>query len=97
MKEFKPHMHPDRPREVTKTQEVLMILNGSLEVKFFDFDKKLIFEGVIKSGNVVVSYYGWHGFNVIEDDTVMLEVKVGSYMVSSWREDKILLEEDGCD
>jgi mannose-6-phosphate isomerase-like protein (cupin superfamily) len=77
-KEILPHVHNPVAREVSYTQEVLVIKRGRLRVDFYD-DKQIYLESrVLEAGDVILLASGGHGFHV-EDDLEMFEIKQGPY------------------
>lgn len=73
------HWHPDQKREIHKTQEVLIIREGSVRVDFYDQEQKYIISKVLQAGDVLFIASGGHGFEVLED-LEMVEVKTGPYL-----------------
>lgn len=85
------HRHIERTRIIDKTQEAIVVLRGSCEIRIFDIDDKEIFNSILKEGSLFISYYGGVGYTLLSDDTRMIEVKVGPYEVKSDNEDRVLL------
>ena len=92
-KVVKNHRHINRPRLATRTQEAIIVMSGSCELRVFDFDDILIFKDVLLEQNVFISYSGGLGFTCLEPDTKILEMKNGPYNVKTDDEDRILLED----
>lgn len=80
-----PHVHNPVPRNVTYTQEVLIVKSGKIRVDFYDDKKEYIESYILKSGDVVLLAFGGHGFQMIEESEI-IEVKQGPY---AGEEDKI--------
>lgn len=77
-KKITPHYHNPVPREVIYTQEVLVIKAGKLRVDFYN-EAQVYFESrLLMPGDVILLSKGGHGFEVIEDVT-MVEIKQGPY------------------
>jgi hypothetical protein len=76
--EIKPHYHNELPREVTYTQEVLVVRKGSMCVDLYD--KKLVFvqSVTLHQSDAIFLVSGGHGFKMLED-CELLEVKQGPY------------------
>ncbi len=72
------HFHNPHSREVVRTQEVLVIKRGKLRVDFYDTDRQYLESAVVGAGDVLLLASGGHGFEVIEDVT-MIEIKQGPY------------------
>ncbi len=73
-----PHVHNEVQREVTYTQEVLVIRKGQLRVDLFSDDTSYLQSMVLKGGDVILLASGGHGFEVLED-VEMFEIKQGPY------------------
>jgi len=73
-----PHLHAHVRREVSLTQEVLLIREGRLRVDFYGEDRRYLDSRVLEAGDVILLSAGGHGFEVL-DDIVMYEVKQGPY------------------
>jgi len=78
-KYIQPHVHNPVPREVSYTQEVLVIKQGSLRVDFYTDAQEYMESYVLRAGDVILLVQGGHGFEVLED-LEMIEVKQGPYV-----------------
>lgn len=76
---IEPHMHNRVAREVSYTQEVLVIKKGILRVDFYDRTQSFLDSKMLFSGDVILLAKGGHGFEVMED-VEMFEVKQGPYV-----------------
>jgi cupin fold WbuC family metalloprotein len=76
---FRPHKHNQLERVTNTTHEAWIILQGSVEAKFWDIDDKLIYETILDAGDCAVVYSAGHGFEVLEEGTILYEVKNGPY------------------
>lgn len=85
---IRPHVHNTVHREVTQTQEVLVIKKGKLRVDFFDGDQNYLESRCLTDGDVILLSGGGHGF-CVEEDLEMLEVKQGPY---AGNQDKTLFD-----
>ena len=73
-----PHSHNTVQREVTHTNEVLLIKSGKVRVDFYD-DKNVYMESrVVTTGDVLLLAFGGHGFEMLEKSEI-IEVKQGPY------------------
>ena len=77
-KKIEPHVHNPVLREVSYTQEVLIIQRGRLRVDFYNCKKEYLCSRELQAGDVVLLSKGGHGFNVLEE-VEMFEVKQGPY------------------
>ena len=75
---IQPHVHNKVSREVHFTQEVLIILEGVLQVDFYDDGRKYLESRLLRAGDVILLATGGHGFKVIEE-VQMFEIKQGPY------------------
>jgi len=73
-----PHTHNIVKREVSLTQEVIVIKSGKVRVDFYDDDKSYLESKILYQGDVVLLAGGGHGFQMLEDSE-MIEVKQGPY------------------
>ncbi len=73
-----PHYHNPIPREVTYTQEVLVIRRGRLRVDFYTREPRYLESRVLEAGDVILLAGGGHGFEVLEE-IEMVEIKQGPY------------------
>jgi len=86
-----PHFHKERERIAKhKTREFLYIIKGKIEASFYAMDKTLKHTRVLEEGDCVMLVDGGHGFKVLEDDTIFIEVKNGPYV--SVEADKVKFE-----
>ena len=73
------HRHKEIIRETHITQEAWIFLSGSVNATFYDLDDTKSLEVVLEAGDCVLMFYGGHGFDVLEDDTLFYEFKTGPY------------------
>ena len=73
-----PHVHNPVEREVTWTQEVLLVKSGRVRVDFYTDGRHYLESRVIQTGDVILLAAGGHGFEMLEA-TEMIEVKQGPY------------------
>lgn len=71
------HLHPEK-------KETFVLLEGALEVLKYNDDNTVIERYLMshESGNIVceIMPWEWHSFNVLEPDTLILEIKKGPYI-----------------
>lgn len=75
---IEPHYHNPVDRNVTYTQEVLVIKKGKLKVNFYNEKLEFITSRILVSGDVILLSSGGHGFEVMEE-LEMIEIKQGPY------------------
>lgn len=78
-KVVKPHLHVVRPRSVEYTQECVILIKGKLEFSFYDKNKIFLDKVILNSGDVVAIFGGYHGMEVLEDNSVYFEIKNGPF------------------
>lgn len=77
-KVVKRHRHKLVKREIFRTQEVLVLLEGKIRVELFDDDGEKIKTLLMKPGDAILLARGGHKVNVLES-AKMIEVKQGPY------------------
>jgi len=73
------HIHNEIKREVSRTQEVIFVKSGKVVAHVFDEEEKLVTTLQLHPGDVLIVLKGGHGYEVIEDNTSVLEIKNGPY------------------
>jgi len=76
---FKPHRHNELIRTTDITQEAWVFLSGRVRAKFYDLDDSLILDTELGAGDCAIVFKAGHGFEVLEDDTIIYEFKTGPY------------------
>ncbi len=80
-KTFKPHKHiwksPSAKRVIA--QESWVVIQGSVEVLFYDIDGEFLETHVLKAGDSSFTLEGGHTYVILEDDTLVYEYKTGPY------------------
>jgi len=74
-----PHIHLYRERLCTITQEAIYVLRGSLQIFIYDRQLNLIAKEKLASGGIAVLVDGGHYYEILEDDTKVLEFKNGPF------------------
>ena len=74
------HIHKLRPRGILKTQESWIVLRGVALVKIYDENKVPIYHQILTAGQFYISYRGGHGYEILEDDTIVIENKLGDFI-----------------
>ena len=76
---LQPHIHNEVKREVVRTQEVIFVRSGRLAASILDEDGNFIERLELGAGDTLVLLKGGHGYEILEDNTRVLEVKNGPY------------------
>lgn len=74
------HVHLFRQRIINRTQESWICLQGKALVKVYDDNKNEIYRKKIIAGQFFISYSGGHGYEILEDDTIVIENKLGDFI-----------------
>ena len=75
-----PHSHNEVSREVPWTQEVLYVKQGRVRAEIFDSSDNKVAELDASGGDVLILLRGGHGYQILEENTQVLEVKNGPYV-----------------
>ena len=72
------HYHPDQNRNILKTTEVLIVLDGELIIEIYDNDLNFVDKVLLKEKDTIALVDGGHGITC-NKDTKFIEVKQGPY------------------
>ena len=76
---LQPHIHNEVIRSISRTQEVIFIKNGRLGAQIYNDENKLIKKLEMRTGDTLILLKGGHGYEILEDNTEVLEIKNGPY------------------
>lgn len=76
---IEPHIHNEVNREVVRTQEVLVIRSGKVQVDLYTNEHEYWDSFTLGAGDVILLAFGGHGFTMLEP-TEMIEIKQGPYL-----------------
>jgi hypothetical protein len=77
----KPHKALARPLGGHgQVQESWIVMRGAIEVALYDIDGSLLKSASLSAGWLLVTFRGGHGFTTIDDDTTIIECKLGPYV-----------------
>ena len=88
-KTFKPHKHIYHQKTTTIAQESWVVIEGSVKAYLYDLDDVVIETPVLESGDVSITLYGGHTYEILEEDTLVYEYKTGPYLGQQF--DKVFL------
>jgi len=74
------HIHREFERVANRTMEMTYVKSGSMKVFLYDENKNYITEFVLNSGDLAVFAFGGHGYEILEDDTKIVEAKNGPFV-----------------
>lgn len=78
-KRFPVHKHNVCERNTDKTQEAWVIIDGAIKVYLHDIDDSFHSEYILSSGDCAIVFNGGHGFDVLNENTIIYEFKNGPY------------------
>jgi hypothetical protein len=55
-------------------------MEGKIKVSLFDIDSSPLYETILEKGDCSITFRGGHGYECVEDNTVVYEFKTGPYM-----------------
>lgn len=73
------HIHNEVRRETSRTQEVIFVRSGKVAASIFDEGGNFVERLELSPGDTLILLKGGHGYEILEDDTHVLEVKNGPY------------------
>lgn len=79
-KKLMEHIHNEVERKIYRTQEVLYIINGSIEASIYDLEENFVENLVIREGEILILLNSGHGYTILENNTKVLEIKNGPYL-----------------
>ena len=74
------HIHKEFDRIATRTQECVYIRKGSMKVTLYTEALVEMEQFVLNTGDLAVFAYGGHGYEILEDDTQIIESKNGPFI-----------------
>jgi len=84
------HRHIERtPPEKFRTEEVLLVWKGAVLCTIYELNGKRRIDRILRAGDYVIVHEGGVSYEVMENNTIMMEVKTGPFTNSE--EDRVLL------
>lgn len=79
-KTFRPHKHIYKtvPNQ-SIAQESWVVIRGKVKAIFYDEDDAIIAERILNEGDLSLTLFGGHNYEILEEDTLVLEYKTGPY------------------
>ena len=74
------HTHNEFPRTAMRTQESVYVVQGSMKVKLYSEKHEYIEEYIMRKGDLAVFTGGGHGYEILEDNTKIIETKNGPFV-----------------
>ena len=72
------HRHKHVRREIQRTQEVLVVLEGKVKIEIYNDEREMLKILILKAGDAVLLAAGGHRVKVLEE-AKLIEVKQGPY------------------
>jgi len=79
-KKLASHIHNEFERSATRTQEMTYVKQGSMKVLLYDENKHFLEDYILNTGDLAVFAYGGHGYEILEDNTQIIEAKNGPFI-----------------
>lgn len=79
-KDLARHIHLEVPRQVHRTAEALCVIRGSLLAEIYDEDRVYVSNVIAEAGSILVLLKGGHEYHILEDNTLVYEIKNGPYV-----------------
>jgi|TARA_B100001057_G_scaffold460231_1_gene511119 cupin fold WbuC family metalloprotein len=77
---FKPHKHIWKERSAKViAQESWIVIQGSVKCIFYDLDDTILAEPILEQGDASFTLQGGHTYEILEDNTLVYEMKTGPY------------------
>ncbi len=73
------HIHNDYSREATRTQETVYVKKGSMRCSVYTDEREFLQDFILYEGDLAVFAFGGHGFEILENDTKIIESKNGPF------------------
>jgi hypothetical protein len=79
-KKLDSHIHKEFDRNATRTQESIYVKQGSLKVLLYTEQEEFFQDYILRQGDLAVFGYGGHGYEILEDNTQVIESKNGPFI-----------------
>ena len=79
-KKLDSHVHKDFERKAYRSQEMAYVKRGSMKVLLYDEEFNFLEDFILYKGDTAVFAYGGHGFEILEDNTQVIESKNGPFI-----------------
>ncbi len=74
------HYHNVVKREIDRTFEVIIVIQGKIQADIYDLNNILVKSIEVNEGETLVQLNSGHGYKILKDDTLVVEVKNGPYL-----------------
>lgn len=79
-KKLASHIHNEFSREATRTHEMTYVKSGAMRVLLYDEEMNYLDDFIIREGDLAVFAFGGHGYEILEDNTQIIESKNGPFV-----------------
>ncbi len=79
-KKLASHVHNDFARTAMRTQEMTYVKQGAMRVLLYDEQKNYLEDFILYEGDLAVFAYGGHGYEILENNTKIIEAKNGPFI-----------------
>ncbi len=79
-KKLDSHIHKEFDRIATRTQETIYVKQGSVKVLLYTEEEEFFQDYILLQGDLAVFGYGGHGYEILEDNTQIIESKNGPFI-----------------
>ena len=79
-KKLDKHIHKNFDRVAKRTQECVYVRKGSMRVTLYSEELEEFDRFDLKTGDLAVFAYGGHGYEILENDTQIIESKNGPFI-----------------
>ncbi len=79
-KKLDAHKHLENFRKANITQEMVYVKDGSMRVDLYSINKVFIKSFELKKGDLSVLVSGGHGYEILEENTKIIESKNGPFI-----------------
>ena len=66
--------------QATRTQETIFVKQGSVKVLLYTEKEEFFQDYILHQGDLAVFGYGGHGYEILEDNTQIIESKNGPFI-----------------
>lgn len=75
-----PHLHMVEPRQILRTQEVVFVKDGCIKADIYTEKGEFLKSVELARGDTIILLNGGHGYEILQDNTQVLEIKNGPYI-----------------